>query len=296
MAALVALAVGIPLAAAGVAPVESTTVATAGPRDVSLDAAGASLPATAPVAPGAARPVAANPRRQTPSTVSGRVIDPSGGALPGTNLTLTDMQSDVKFAAVTNAAGQFAFRDVPSGRYRLVATLPGFAAVANVIALDAGAAVGRTITLPLGRVQETITVACGSAPAPVARLEQAAMRVATGLAQATLAFYPTVSAQELATPIRVGGSIQPPRKLKDVRPKCPPVAPSVATTVQLAGRIGVDGMMSDVATVPAEGGIEPPSELVESALEAVRQWLFSPTLLNGQPVETNITVRVVFKR
>ena len=54
--------------------------------------------------------------------------------------------------------------------------------------------------------------------------------------------------------------------------------------------------MNDVEPVSAEAGAEPPMEFIESALDAVRQWRFTPTLLNGRPVQVNITVRVVFKR
>jgi protein TonB len=34
--------------------------------------------------------------------------------------------------------------------------------------------------------------------------------------------------------------------------------------------------------------------LVQSALDAVRQWRYQPTLLNGEPVEVDTTVDVVF--
>jgi hypothetical protein len=48
--------------------------------------------------------------------------------------------------------------------------------------------------------------------------------------------------------------------------------------------------------VPADAGSQPPIDLVEAALEAVRQWAFTPTLLNKQPVEVNITVDILFRK
>jgi periplasmic protein TonB len=150
--------------------------------------------------------------------------------------------------------------------------------------------------LPLGTVEETISVGCSA-------------RATVGVASGTLArlgrvwrggldsFMPVLAAQEPArTPVRVGGNIQPPRKVKDVRPVCPVAAvPATGATVKLTGRIGVDGLLNDVTSVPSAPDVEPPGELTQSALEAVRQWTFTPTRLNGQVVETNITIRISYQ-
>jgi outer membrane biosynthesis protein TonB len=37
-------------------------------------------------------------------------------------------------------------------------------------------------------------------------------------------------------------------------------------------------------------------EFIEAAMEAVRQWAFTPTLLNGQPVDVNLTATIRFDR
>jgi len=58
----------------------------------------------------------------------------------------------------------------------------------------------------------------------------------------------------------------------------------------LVGRIGIDGFLSDLRDTSAES--QP--ALLASALEAVRQWEFTPTLLNGVPVEVNITTTVQY--
>jgi protein TonB len=65
-----------------------------------------------------------------------------------------------------------------------------------------------------------------------------------------------------------------------------------AATVTLSARIGMDGYMldlKDISATPAHPAF------VASALEAVRQWEFNPTLLNGAPVETNITITVRYR-
>jgi TonB family protein len=62
-------------------------------------------------------------------------------------------------------------------------------------------------------------------------------------------------------------------------------------TVLIDARIGTDGTV--VSAVPRE----PASlRLAESAVEAVNQWRFTPTLLNCVPVEVAMTVNVQFQR
>ena len=108
--------------------------------------------------------------------------------------------------------------------------------------------------------------------------------------------FPSLSAQERSTPIRVGGQVREPKKIKDVRPTCPAGIAAGEATVRLSARIGVDGLLYDAAPVPVEAGAAAPAELIEAGLEAVRQWKFTPTLLNGQPVDVTMTVTILFTK
>ena len=75
-----------------------------------------------------------------------------------------------------------------------------------------------------------------------------------------------------------------------------PVCPNhvgVDTVVILGARVGIDGYLSDVRVL-RDGNPSAP-EIVESAIEAVRLWQYTPTLLNGVPVEANITMTVFYK-
>lgn len=90
--------------------------------------------------------------------------------------------------------------------------------------------------------------------------------------------------------LRVGGNIKAPRKIKDVRPVYPPIArqAGVAGVVILEVRIGTDGFVEDgrvLRSIPL---------LDEAALDAVRQWQFEPTLMNGQPIPVIMTVTINF--
>ena len=136
---------------------------------------------------------------------------------------------------------------------------------------------------------------------------QASLRAALGaparLRQAwnrTLqAIVPVVSAQQPGTqvPVRVGGNIKAPRKVRDARPVCPqPPIPATDTSVTLSGRIDADGYFREVARNADKPEAAPPVRFLESALDAVRQWSFTPALLNGTPIEVNITIHVLYRR
>lgn len=93
-----------------------------------------------------------------------------------------------------------------------------------------------------------------------------------------------------AEPVRAIRSIKPPMKLKDVAPKYPTVALTarVEGIVIIEATIGISGRVEDariLRSVPL---------LDAAALDAVRQWEYSPTLLNGVPVPVLVTVTVAF--
>jgi protein TonB len=93
-------------------------------------------------------------------------------------------------------------------------------------------------------------------------------------------------------PIPVGGNIRPPVKLADAAPTYPPIAlaAGVQGVVILEAVIAEDGSVGDVRvrrSIPL---------LDAAAVETVRQWRFTPTLLNGQPVPIVMTVTVAFRR
>lgn len=75
-----------------------------------------------------------------------------------------------------------------------------------------------------------------------------------------------------------------------VEPQYPPEAAAqhAEGTVQLHVTIGASGAVEDIALL---GG---PPLLVQSATDAVRQWRYKPTLLDGKPVETEADVAIVF--
>lgn len=105
---------------------------------------------------------------------------------------------------------------------------------------------------------------------------------------------PTVSgSSRLAIPpeaVRVGGNIKPPTKVRNVGPVYPPIALAarVQGVVILDILVGVDGSVHDAQVLRSI------SLLDEAARDAVMQWQFTPTLLNGVPVPVVMTVTMNF--
>ncbi|MCR4375390.1 MAG: energy transducer TonB, partial [Acidobacteria bacterium] len=93
-------------------------------------------------------------------------------------------------------------------------------------------------------------------------------------------------------PVRVGSGIQPPMKVKDVRPAYPPAAMAEGRQgiAIIEAVIGTDGTVRDATIIRSIG-----DDLDRAALDAVYQWVFRPTTLNGQPVPVIMTVTVNFR-
>jgi protein TonB len=92
------------------------------------------------------------------------------------------------------------------------------------------------------------------------------------------------------TRIRVGGNVQQARLVNMIRPIYPPLAKQarIQGTVRLQAIIDKSGGVVQLEVLSGH------PLLVQSALDAVRQWRYQPTLLNGEPVEVVTTVDVVF--
>lgn len=90
--------------------------------------------------------------------------------------------------------------------------------------------------------------------------------------------------------IRLGGQVQQAKLINRVQPVYPPLAKQarIQGNVVLHAIIAKDGSIQELQVLSGH------PLLVQAALDAVRQWRYQPTLLNGDPVEVDTTVTVVF--
>ena len=92
------------------------------------------------------------------------------------------------------------------------------------------------------------------------------------------------------TRTRVGGAVQAAKLVNRVQPVYPPLARQtrISGTVKLHAIIGKSGNVEQLQVVSGH------PLLVQAALDAVRQWRYQPTLLNGEPVEVDTEIDVIF--
>ena len=90
--------------------------------------------------------------------------------------------------------------------------------------------------------------------------------------------------------IRVGGNVEAAALINKVEPQYPPIAKTahVSGTIILHAIIGKDGGIRELQFVSG------PPLLMKSAMDAVKEWRYKPTMLNGEAVEVDTTIDVVF--
>src|SRR5437868_5508071 len=103
---------------------------------------------------------------------------------------------------------------------------------------------------------------------------------------------PPVKVEKPVTPkrITIGGNVQQAKLVRQPKPVYPPLAKQarISGVVHLAAVISKDGTIQDLKVISGH------PLLIPSALEAVKQWVYQPTLLNGEPVEVVTQIDVNF--
>ncbi len=221
--------------------------------------------------PLAATRVSANPAEPG---IGGVVMDASGARVPGARILLIFKGQDRKEVATSNATGEFSFSPLPDGEYWLQVAKPGFALMElKGIVLDGGKSAPLNIVLQSGKVHETLTVTAEEPGGPVLRSA------------------PNGTPQR----IRVGGNVQSTK----LEYKVNPVYPVDCKTEGIQGTVMLRALISPQGTVTNLQAINQlvDPRLVAAAIDAVKQWRYEPTLLNGEPiaVSTDIDVNFVLK-
>ena len=90
--------------------------------------------------------------------------------------------------------------------------------------------------------------------------------------------------------IRQGGSVQAALLVNKVQPVYPPLA----RQTRISGTVRLHAIISKSGSVESLEVISGHPLLVRAAMDAVQQWKYKPTLLNGEPVEVDTTIDVIF--
>jgi TonB family protein len=209
-----------------------------------------------------------------PSSISGKVLDPSGALIPGVIVKIKGTHSEL--ATTTDVTGTFAFPQAPADTYRLEASLPGFATKVFTFTMSPGGAWRENLILNLAAVNTYVQI---SASRP---------SVVPGVAPPPITGAPGIP----APPQRIGGDVAQAQLLTQTKPIYPPTARAagIQGDVLIQATIGRDGSVMNPTVI--NRGVDP--ELAQAALQAVTQWRYKPALLNGQPVEILTEISVSF--
>jgi len=102
---------------------------------------------------------------------------------------------------------------------------------------------------------------------------------------------PPPAAVEPPSAIRVGGNVTPPKKIHDAAP----IYPVLAQTAHVSGIVIVEATIGPTGEVLDAKVLRSIPLLDAAAVDAVRRWRYTPTLLNGKPVAVVMTVTVNFQ-
>jgi TonB family protein len=208
-------------------------------------------------------------------SVLGTVTDQNGRTIAGVAVVLSNASAQEKHELKTDAAGHYEFAGVKPATYELLFESMGMSAIKHEgLSIGSGQVATVHALMKVGSVMETITVT-DSPDAP----RSPVVRDWSGV-RATRRTDPCATSTN-------GGCLLPPVKIKDVRPIYPSGVPG--SVVVLAGRIDATGHMTGLEVLRSAD-----PALASAALEAVNAWEFLPTHLDGQPVETRMTVTVNF--
>jgi TonB family protein len=205
--------------------------------------------------------------------VSGSIHDPSGTGVANATIIMSNHAGDtIDMITMTTSDrdGNFSFKALPAGEYELKVMKRGFDPFRlPQVTLESGRDFSQSITLQIGAIVEEIEVVPNGTAKPLPS-------GATGK----------------PSRIRVGGDIEAPHLITKVQPVYPESARSagVSGIVILHAIISKDGKPLSLRVMNSQ--VDP--DLARSAVEAVSQWRYTPTLLNGEPIEVDTSIMVNF--
>jgi TonB family protein len=201
------------------------------------------------------------------AALAGTVEDPSGARVPNCRVTAKSLDSSNQEVTTSNQSGEYQFASIPAGRYAVEFSARGFALAKMEATLTAGTPARADAHLALGNVSENVVIR-GQKPPTAAPMAAGGPR------------------------IRIGGMVTVARLLSQVKPSYPAdlQQQGVEGTVIMAAVISKSGT---VLNPRVRNTVDP--RLAQAALDAVKQWVYEPARLNGEPVETITTITLEFQ-
>ena len=138
------------------------------------------------------------------ATLSGKVVDETGGRLPRVTVTVTNAATNQSRTVFSNEEGLYRFAGLPPGAYSLRAEIQGFVPFTrSQLTLNVGAAVDQDVTMRISAVQESVTV---SGAAPI--VESAKTDLSTVITREQIEALPTRSRNYLDFALLTPGAVE----------------------------------------------------------------------------------------
>ena len=95
----------------------------------------------------------------TTGTIQGTVTDTNGAIVPGANVEIKNLETNLSRSLTTDEGGRFVALALPSGKYSVTVSKQGFAtAVAEKLDLTVGQALNLPVTMKISQVEERVTI------------------------------------------------------------------------------------------------------------------------------------------
>jgi protein TonB len=182
-------------------------------------------------------------------------------------IVVSSLQGGSEKRALSSDSGTFVVANLDPGRYVVEASFPGFASWVAKVVVEPGQRLDRNVVLALDGFALNVEV---SSAAPVSPRQAAPSR----------------------SPLRVGGDVLRPALTQMTEPLYPPNArdAGISGTVLLHGVINTSGKVNDLRVLG-----NPNRDLAQAAMDAVSEWTYRPSMLNGVPVAVPATISVDFR-
>lgn len=201
--------------------------------------------------------------------ISGSVHDPSGAGVANATIIMFNQTAKTIDMTTTDRDGNFVLKSLPPGNYEFEVVKPGFEEYKiPQIRLDEGRDFSEAVMLKIGHIAEQVNVTPENSEKPIV----------------------TQRTNGKPSRLSVSGTIEASRLINKVMPVYPESAKSagVQGTVVLHAVISKDGEPLSLRVMNSQ--VDP--DLAKSAVQAVVQWRYTPTLLNGEPIEIDTTIQV----
>jgi len=169
----------------------------------------------------------------------GNVTDASGLVLPGVNVTITEVNTNISYSTTTNESGYYIFSNLKDGTYRVTSELSGFKRIVrNGVDVPVNATVRVDLKMEVGNIEESVTVVASSPLLQTDRADTGRIIESVHLVEAPLAFNRNFQGMLITVP----GATRPARPHSEFFNAQDSLSSNVNGQSRLANNVQIEGI------------------------------------------------------